>query len=512
MGRSASVLVLDDGELDDVHDILQDVGVSFGHVRGEAIAPGTPPPRDLLVSTPRRVGAVAELPSKVYGREPVRIVVVDEDSVTLRSQLRRLGFDYLVRRPVHPEALRLLVLRCLYSGRERRREPRVPIGCEVSFRAGVLPHKATLADLSTGGCRLLSPHRVPAGRRIQLQVRVAAGEADGSEGATEARDAATVQIPGRVVRSGLEPHLELEDVHTAAVRFEDLSERARAAIDAILVERAAGPATVEEPAATGEAPPVPAPVPPEQRRAKRARLRPPAPPAPADDAVPAEPATPAPADADTQPEMVDATDDTPADRTAGPEAAEPPQAADLLGDEGVVDEVQRQRGGGLFDEEEDLPTDPTLDARLGAGGDGGDGRDGADAPTAEPEAPASERRRHRRAAYPRKVTGIGDRASRVLICRDLSEGGMRIEALPELELGDRLHLALYDDASGEPVLLWGEISRDDGEAGLAITFDAMPPERATRLEKLVAGLPSVESLGDDEAAAMGTVVGEILEG
>jgi hypothetical protein len=32
-----------------------------------------------------------------------------------------------------------------------------------------------------------------------------------------------------------------------------------------------------------------------------------------------------------------------------------------------------------------------------------------------------------------------------------------------------------------------------------------------QLEKVVAGLPAVESLHDDEAAAMGTVVTEILE-
>ena len=38
------VLVLDDGELDDVQSILEELGVPFGRVRGGAIVKGTPPP------------------------------------------------------------------------------------------------------------------------------------------------------------------------------------------------------------------------------------------------------------------------------------------------------------------------------------------------------------------------------------------------------------------------------------------------------------------------------------
>jgi hypothetical protein len=45
---------------------------------------------------------------------------------------------------------------------------------------------------------------------------------------------------------------------------------------------------------------------------------------------------------------------------------------------------------------------------------------------------------------------------------------------------------------------------------MAITFDDLHPVVATQLEKLVAALPAVESLHDDEAEAMGTVISEIL--
>jgi hypothetical protein len=117
MSQTVPVLLLDDGELDDVQECLEQTGVPFGRVRGGAIVPNTPPPAQLLIATPRRIDAVRFPPAdSAEGRRLVRIVVVQEDSPTMREQLRRIGFDFLVRRPVHPEALRLLILRSLYSG------------------------------------------------------------------------------------------------------------------------------------------------------------------------------------------------------------------------------------------------------------------------------------------------------------------------------------------------------------------------------------------------------------
>jgi len=110
-----AVLLLDDGELDDVQRILEELEVEFGRVQGGAIAPNTPHPKSLLMATPRRISAVSAIDEASGGEDPpVRVVVVDQDSKTLRDQLRQVGFDFLVRRPVHPEALRLLVMHSLY--------------------------------------------------------------------------------------------------------------------------------------------------------------------------------------------------------------------------------------------------------------------------------------------------------------------------------------------------------------------------------------------------------------
>ena len=123
---------------------------------------------------------------------------------------------------------------------------------------------------------------------------------------------------------------------------------------------------------------------------------------------------------------------------------------------------------------------------------------------------AGDRRGGRRAAYVKTVPAFGKRALRVLVGRDLSVGGMRIDPLPGLKLGDRLHLAIYGDAGESPFLVWASVRRDDGEGGMALAFDELPGEMATRLERLVGSLPAVESLHDTEAQAMGTVVSEIL--
>jgi len=112
--------------------------------------------------------------------------------------------------------------------------------------------------------------------------------------------------------------------------------------------------------------------------------------------------------------------------------------------------------------------------------------------------------------YGAKVPAFGNRALRVLVGRDLGMGGMRIEYHPDLEVGDRLNLAIYGAAGEEPFLVWGTIARIEGTDGMALVFDSVHSVIAEKLEKLVATLPAVESLHDDETAAMGTVLTEIL--
>ena len=406
MSQTVPVLLLDDGELDDVQECLEEMSVVFGRVRGGAIVRNTPPPSRLLVSTPRRIDAVS-LPAAGTdeAKRLVRIVVVSEDSTTLREQMRRIGFDYLVRRPVHPEALRLLLMRSLYSGEERRGEERVPMGIEVSFRTGLLPRRATMVDLSSRGCRLLSSYALEPGRRVCVQV---------PDGEREA-----LLVRGQVVRISLDEHLGPGGPYSAAVAFEALPDADQQRLTSMLTRRAIGSATLVG--------------------------------------------------------------------TPGDEVLLPPEA----------------RAGDL------RRVELAVDIRV--------------APTPEPvravdvvdesdlDLSGSERRRSPRGAFSRRVPAFGDRAMRVLVARDLSVGGMRVEHLSGLGVGDRLHLAIYGSATDEPTLVWATVARDDGHEGIALVFDDVTAAAAERIEKVLVDLPAIESLHDDEARAMGTVMTEILE-
>jgi len=414
MGRPVAVLLLDDGELDDVQEILDDLNIAYGRVRGGAIARNTPPPTRLLISTPRRIDAV-HMPARGDSANDglTRIVVVQEDSTTLRAKLREIGFDYLVRRPVHPEALRLLLLHCLYTGDERRREPRVPVGFEISFRTGLLPRRAALVDLSSRGCRLVSRFALEPGKRITLQIPQALGSNE------------ALTLRGRIIRMSLDENLGPDGPYSAGVRFEDVPAETRQELEWLLEERAQGPAVLQPVAADLPEPP---PLDPEISSG-------------------AEPRVPIDLEVDV--------------RVSPDPESKPPHAKS---------KKKTKR-----------------------------------------ESVERERRRSRRGSYERKVPAFGTRALRVLVARDLSQGGMRVERFSGLEVGDRLHLAIYGAADHEPFLVWATVTRDDGAYGMALVFDEVNPKLAEQLEKVVADLPSVESLHDDEAHAMGTVVTEILE-
>ena len=399
MATPPSVLILDDGELDDVQELLQECEIPFARIRGGAIVKGSPPPRDLLIATPRRIDAVGDAVGDVV-RPPVRVMVVNEDSNALREQLRRNGFDYLVRRPVHTEALRLMLLHSVYKGEERRRDPRVAAGSEVTFRTGMLTRRATLMDLSMRGCRLQTPHRVEHGKRIKVMIPEA----------VDAGDAITVL--GRVMRLEGDRN-EDEDLYTLGVQFEVSADGGRDALEVMIRDLSRGPAQLRGGAGSG--------------------------------AQPIEPSAPG-------------EDSRAPGAGAAPETAAEPAAA---------------------------PDDDPADA---------------------------ERRRGRRARYAQTIPAFADRALRVLVGRDLSVGGMRVQRESELAIGDRLHLAIYGGAGEEPLLVWSTVDRDDGDGGFFLRFDAVERQGARRLERMVADLPTVESLHDSEANAMGTVLSEIVEG
>jgi hypothetical protein len=481
-----SVLILDDGELDDVQRILEELQVEFGRVQGGAIAPNTPHPKSLLMATPRRISAVSAIDEASAGEDPpVRVVVVDQDSRTLRDQLRQVGFDFLVRRPVHPEALRLLVMHSLYRGDEKRREPRVAVGLEISFQTGEIPRRATLVDLSTGGCRLISPFEIEAGKLILVTLPE-------SLGATEA-----ITLDGRILRSSYDKRIGEEGMYSAAVEFENLSSDLRNELEWIIEDKVGGPPALNTtpnpaPAEAGADPSAPGAKPTytlkrseqSHRPVRKTLLEKESPVLRADPRFEGAAST----------SSSDAASATAGEREHYPLSV--PVDVKMARTEKTVPEPV-----------EEIATQPPVRPAAQPVEPVGQSVESAEQ---APSVSTDERRATPRHPYVAKVPAFGTRALRVLVGRDLSVGGMRIESNPDLEVGDRLHLAIYGDASEEPFLVWGTILRSDGRGGTAVAFDPVHPTIAKQLEALVASLPAVESLQDTEAKAMGTVLTEII--
>jgi hypothetical protein len=409
-GKTPPLLVLDDGELDDVVELLNELGVEHAHLRGAAIPPQIAPPGRVIVTTPRRAMLTKDWPRSA----PYRIAIVTEDSNTLRAMLRRVGFDLLLRRPVHPYALRLVLLRGLYAGEEKRREERVAVGVETQFRSGFRRKRALIADLSQRGCRILVEKPLALGARIHLPLP------------PELSPSALV-LPCKVVRVSAKP--EADGRFEMGLAYENLPREKLIEVRALL-KRLSEAAGMEDARVLGgrtarpTAPPAATPaVRPPEATAK-----------PAPVAKPATPAAPAPKPA--------------------PAAATPPD---------------------------------------------------------KPVAISPDRRKHPRANYSGKVGRLDDEADSVLLGRDLSIGGMRVEYHPNLQIGDVLELAVYGLPREEPIVVKARVAQDAGD-GLGLSFDSLEPAVQVRLERLVARLPSVESLQGGEVGGLGSVVSRVLSG
>jgi hypothetical protein len=236
-------LLLHDGELADVRGLLGELGVEVFEARrpdGADLAQAW----DVLVTTPRLV------PPFEAGRGPggrTRIAVLPEESRALSARLRRGDVDFVVRRPVHPDALRLLLLGALYRGPEKRRAPRVCVGAPVKVRVGLRRHPALLTDLSTDGCRLRTPLQLRRGQRLTLHLppAVTGGRA--------------LALGGEVMRAAACG----ESGHDVAVALR-VPRRAEARLAEALSRHAVGPGVL---ASAPAAPPRPAP-----RAARERRL------------------------------------------------------------------------------------------------------------------------------------------------------------------------------------------------------------------------------------------------
>ena len=102
---------------------------------------------------------------------------------------------------------------------------------------------------------------------------------------------------------------------------------------------------------------------------------------------------------------------------------------------------------------------------------------------------------------------LDEEAARVLMGRDLSRGGMRIDPDPRLALGMKLQLAVHAETRELPLILHAVVDRDDGERGLVLRFCDLSAEITRYLDYVIHALPLVIDDDDDE----GCLIAELVE-
>lgn len=384
------ILLLHDGELRDVRALLDRIGIPVRERVGALRPAEARAAWQTVIATPKRL---LEFKVGHTGLRPTLVAIADRVSNTLKSQMQRLRIDFVVNRPVHPVALRLLLLHVVYAGPERRKRDRISIGAEIRVRTGLFAKPATLAEISQRGARVLTRQPVSKGAKV----RIAIGR--------ELTKSGSLRLTATVVRT-----ISTNGMIEAGLRFESLGAKSTEGLRRFIDLHKRGPVQVRHQVAQ----------------------------------------------------------DTPVSSTFTPRATSAP--AHEPGD----------------------PAEPVLPPITE------DSLEGPD---------DAERRRGDRLDYENRVVALVDEAARVFLGRDISTGGMRVDAHPEIGLGSKLKLALHAGPRTEPVLVDAIVDRDDGDEGVFLRFLDVRDEVEREIGSMMRRL-TVTS-GDDDASNL--VVSELID-
>lgn len=165
MANQPSVLILDDGELDNVYRMLLELRTDVVRLRGAEIGRSVVAPRDLLVTAgPRTLGEMPELTTP-EGTEssPVWICVHNQDFMPLRDRLCEMGVHYLLQNALDEQSRRRFLIQLLRSGAEQRASLRLHLGGDVGYRTDKATWRGKLVELSVEGCRILAQEPIDLG-------------------------------------------------------------------------------------------------------------------------------------------------------------------------------------------------------------------------------------------------------------------------------------------------------------------------------------------------------------
>jgi hypothetical protein len=220
-----SILIVDDGELDDVQALLE--GMQVDWVRCLDPECGTPleRPHDVIVTSGPRA---MRMPALYGDGDPIWMCIYDRDFLPLREHLRELGIHYLVSGELAPRTLTLFLRQMLHRGEERRKVRRIPLHCEVAIAAGRERSKVVLLELSRESCVVAARDPLAEDQRVSLRLPA---ELTGDD---------DLDLAGIVIRATVAAGEPGGRTLTTVVRFASLEADAMARIHDLLSGHAPG--------------------------------------------------------------------------------------------------------------------------------------------------------------------------------------------------------------------------------------------------------------------------------
>ena len=450
------VLFQNGGELEEFRGLLSELEVPVEEASGALPGPSKLDGVRLAIVSGKRLLESGGPDLSVW---PRTIAVIDDSSKTLVTHLARAGAAMVIRRPIHPRALRLLLLHEIYRGPERRRRNRILIGHPIRLSSGLFRPHAMLLELSPSGARIELANPPKVGAKIRILI---------GKDLTKSKP---IKLQAKVVRSIRPSDGTRQSESEIGVAILDANRHAKV-LKSILDRFALGPAPwqskTNSPANEANetsAPSLPITLP---KTDSSKRSLPPTRSPIAEPPVPKLPETTRQTDSDTD-NPIEAESNAPtAPRERAPEKIQP------------VDETVATHE-----------------------------------PAALPDTESDDRRQEKRIPYDRRIIALGEEAARVLVGRDLSLGGMRIAATPSISVGDKLRVALHSVVQTEPIVIIARALRDDGDDGLVLAFDDLSSRQTDQLEKIIAdSLPvhaSADEFDDPSATSESIVVAEMIE-
>jgi hypothetical protein len=233
----ASVLIIDDGELDRVQAVVERMPIDWLRCAEPDSGGELELPNDLIISSGPRA---MRMPALTGSAQPLWVCVYDQDFLPLRERLRDLGVHYLVSGDIAPHAFELFLRQLLNRGQERRSVRRIPLHCDVQLAAGHQRFSARLLELSRESCVVSTQRALSRGQQVSLRLPA---EHTGED---------ELCVPGSVIRASGAPG----SPNTAAIRFDAWDPRVIAHIQDLLSGNVLGTEVTPlraEPASSGPA-------------------------------------------------------------------------------------------------------------------------------------------------------------------------------------------------------------------------------------------------------------------